>query len=273
MYNLLRFIKINQFLLLFLLIEGFSIFLLLKNNSYQANAVIKFSTQYTGFIHHYTTSFSDYIGLKETNNYLIEENAKLHTLLRNETLFVDSALIKNKHYQYYPAKIINNSVSKRNNFITLNKGSKHGIKEGMGVITRQGVIGIVYSVSQQYAIAMSLLHRKSAIAIQLKKKKDPHNGILKWKGFDYKSASINDFPNHISIVIGDTITTNSHSVIFPEGVPIGTIKNIQKNADDGFFDVSVNLFEDFNQLNYVYIIHSDEATEQLKLEQKIPTDE
>ena len=271
MHNLLRFIKINQFLLLFLLIEGFSVFLLLKNNSYQANTVIKFSTQYTGFIHNYTASFSDYIALKETNNYLIEENAKLHTLLKNETSFVDSAVIRNKQYHYYPAKIINNSVSKRNNFITINKGSKYGIKEGMGVITRQGVIGVIYSVSQQYAIAISLLHRKSAIGIQLKK--NNHNGILKWKGFDYKLASINNFPNHIPIVIGDTITTNSHSVIFPEGVRIGTIKNIQKNEDDGFFDISVSLFEDFNQLNYVYIIHSDEAAEQLKLEQKIPTDE
>ena len=271
MHNLLRFIKINQFLLLFLIIEGFSVFLLLKNNSYQANTVIKFSAQYVGFIHNYTAIFSNYITLKETNNYLIEENAKLHNLLKNETSFIDSTLIRNKRYHYYPAKIINNSINKRNNFITLNKGSKHGIKEGMGVITGQGVIGIIRSVSQQYAIAISLLHQKFYVGIRLKK--NNHNGILKWEGFDYKSASINDFPNHIPIIIGDTITTNSHSAIFPEGVPIGTIKNIQKNADDGFFNVSVNLFEDFNQLNYVYIIHSDEASEQQKLEQKIPADE
>ena len=271
MYNLLRFIKINQFLLLFLLIEGFSVFLLLKNNNYQANKVIKLTTKYTGFINNYTATFSDYIALKETNNYLIEENAKLHTLLKNETSLVDSALIRNKHFHYYPAKIINNSVNKRNNFITLNKGSKHGINEGMGVITRQGVIGVIYSVSQQYAIAISFLHRKSAISIQLKK--NNHNGILRWKGFDYRLASIDNFPNHISIVIGDTITTNSHSVIFPEGVPIGAIENIRKNEDDGFFDVSVNLFEDFNQLNYVYIISSDETAEQLKLEEVIQEDE
>ena len=271
MHNLLRFIKINQFLLLFLLIEGFSVFLLLKNNSYQANAVIKFSTQYTGFIHNYTTSFADYIVLKETNNYLIEENAKLHALLKNETSFSDSTLIRNKRYHYYPAKIINNSVSKRNNFITLNKGSKHGIKKGMGVITKQGVVGVIYSVSQQYAIAISLLHRESAIGIQLKK--NNHNGILKWEGFDYKLASINDLTLDMKVVIGDTIITNGYSAIFPEGVLIGTVNNILKNEYDGYFDVSVSLFEDFNQLNYVYIIHSDEAAEQLKLEQKIPEDE
>jgi len=257
--------------LLFLIIEGFSVFLLLSNNSYQSSKTIKYSTQYTSFIHNHTALFSDYVALKETNNYLIEENAKLHSLLKNESSFIDSTLIRDKQYNYLAGKIIKNSVSKRNNFITLNKGSKHGVAEGMGVITKQGVIGIIHSVSQHYAIAISLLHRKSAIGIQLKK--NNHNGILKWKGFDYRSATISDFPNHIPISLGDTITSNSHSVIFPEGINIGTIRNIQKNKDDGFFNVSINLFEDFNQLNYIYIIHSDEAIEQLQMEQEIKENE
>ena len=271
MYNLLRFIKINHFLLLFLLIEGFSVFLLLKNNGYQANKAIEFSTQYTSLVYNYTTSFSDYVALKETNEFLINENAKLHSLLKNESEFTDSTLIKNKHFNYYPAKVINSSVSKRNNFITLNKGLKHGIMTGMGVITNQGVVGVIHSVSTNYAIAISLLHRKSAIGIQLNK--NNHNGILKWKGFNYKTVNINDFPNHIPIKIGDTISTNSHSIIFPEGVNIGAVKSIQKNKDDGFYDISVKLFEDFNQLNYVYIIDSHAAEEQLMLEKKITENE
>ncbi|CAI8230919.1 MAG: Uncharacterised protein [Cryomorphaceae bacterium] len=96
---------------------------------------------------------------------------------------------------------------------------------------------------------------------------------MKWKGFNYKTVSINDFPNHIPIEVGDTISTNSHSIIFSEGVNIGAVKSIQKNKDDGFYDVSVQLFEDFNQLNYVYIIHSQAAEEQLILEKKITENE
>ena len=271
MYNLLRFIKINQFLLLFILIEGVSISLLMNNNSYQSNKIINFSMKYTSYIHHYTSSLSDYISLKETNNYLINENAKLHSLLKKSKLFVDSSLIREKQYNYLPAKIINNSVSKRNNFITLNKGSKHGVDKGMGVITQKGVIGIVHSVSQNYSIAISLLHRKSAVGVQLKK--NNHNGILRWKGFDYRSANINNFPNHIPISIGDTIISNSHSIIFPEGIHIGRIEDVVKNNEDGFFNVSVALFEDFNQLNYVYIVYSSENIEQKKLEEKITTHE
>ena len=80
MHNLLRFIKLNQFLLLFIIIEGLSILLLLQNNTFQANKMIRFSTQYIGKFYNYANIFSDYIALKETNDYLTKENAKLYTL-------------------------------------------------------------------------------------------------------------------------------------------------------------------------------------------------
>ena len=96
MHNLLRFIKINQVVLLFILIEGISIILLLRNNSYQANKAMNFSTQYTGLIYDYKNSLSDYLGLKKMNDYLITENAKLHSLIRKNEYLSDSNLVKNK---------------------------------------------------------------------------------------------------------------------------------------------------------------------------------
>ncbi len=263
MHNLLRFIKLNQFLLLFILIEGFSVAILLENNSFQSNKTIKFSTQYTSAIYEYTNSFSDYLALKETNDYLIAENAKMHTLSQNNLHIINSTFLKNKKFNYIAAKVINNSVKKRNNFITLNKGEKNGIKHGMGVITNEGIIGIVHSVSENYALVISLLHNKSATGIFLKK--NMHTGILTWSGFDYRTATINDLPVHIPMNIGDTIITNSYSNIYPEGINIGTISDFQKN-DDGFYKINVSLFEDFNSLRYVYVVHSKESEEQLELE-------
>ena len=249
MYNLLRFIKINQFFLLFIIIEGFSIFLLINNNRYHASKAIKISTEYTGYIHNYISLCTEYLSLKHINNHLSEENAKLNSLLQQETILIDSAIVNTDKYTYLSAKVINNSINKRNNFFTLNKGSKHGIKEGMGVITQNGVIGIIHSISESFSIGLSLLHKKSSVSIKLKK--NNHNGILKWPGFDYRSVSIKNFPNHIPISIGDTISTNSHSIIFPENINIGTIESFEKNQEDGFFNTTISLFEDFNQLNYV----------------------
>ena len=133
----------------------------------------------------------------------------------------------------------------------------------MGVITSEGVIGIVHSVSQNYSLIISILHHKSATGIFLKK--NMHTGILKWNGFNYRIATINDFPVHIPLNIGDTIITNSYSNIYPEGINIGTIAEFKKN-DDGFYHVNVKLLEDFNNLRYVYVVHSPQSYEQLKLE-------
>lgn len=266
MHNLVRFIRLNQFLLLFLIIESFSVFLLLSNNSYQSNKAINFSGQYISMIYNYSYSLSDYISLKETNEYLASENAKLYSILNDEKSFHDSILIKNKSFSYESAKVINNSIGKRNNFFTLNKGGKHGIKEGMGVITHNGVIGIIHSVSDNYSVGISLLHRKSSLGIKLIK--NNHNGILKWNGFNYRKANITNFPSHIKLNKEDTITTNSHSIVFPEGINIGSITDFRKN-EEGYYNVEVTLFEDFNQLNFVYVIHSNQAEEQKILETKI----
>ena len=266
MHNLFRFIKLNQALLLFILIEGISISLLINNNSYQNNKTIKVSTQITGYIYEKINLLSNYLALKEKNDYLAEENAKLKTLFTNYEIFIDSTFIKNKKFKYIAAKVIKNSVKKRNNFLTINKGIKHGFKNGMGVVTSEGVIGIVHSVSQNYSLIISLLHHKSATGIFLKK--NMHTGILKWHGFDYRIATIQDLPVHIPLNIGDTIITNSYSNIYPEGINIGTVTNFKKN-DYGFYNTNIKLLEDFNNLRYVYVVYSSEANEQLRLEKKI----
>ena len=270
MYNLIRFIKLNQFLLFFLLIEIISISLLVQNNSYQANKIINFSTKYTSIIYDYSNYLREYLVLKETNNYLKEENAKLHTLLQNKENNIDSCFTINKKFNYIAAKVINNSIKKRNNYITLNKGYKDGIQNGMGVITNNGVIGVIHSVSNNYSIVISLLHKKSSAGIFLKK--NMHTGILTWKGFDYRTATINDFPIHISLNHGDTIITNSYSNIYPEGINIGSITNFHK-TEYGFYKVDIKLFEDFNKLRYVYVVNSKQSNEQIQLEKKVKKNE
>ncbi len=269
MHNLLRFIKLNQTLLLFILVEGISIALLIKNNTYQSNKILEFSMQYTSAIYNQANSISEYVDLRKTNEYLIKENSKLHTLL-NKNHNNNNPSYKKENFKYIPAKVINNSVKKRNNFITIDRGWKSGIANGMGVITNEGVIGVVHSVSENYSLIISLLNNKSAIGIFLKK--NMHTGILKWKGFDYKTATINDFPAHIELNIGDTIITNSYSNIYPEGINIGSINNIKRD-DNGFYTVHVSLFEDFNSLRYVYIVHSTESEEQILLEKSTLKDE
>ena len=265
MHNLLRFIKLNQSLLLFLILESFSIFLFLSNNKYQNSRFILSINEYTAIVYSYSDAITNYIHLKEKNKFLSEENAKLLSLIENQDNTISKSLDSNNNFIYKSTKIINNSINKRNNYLTINKGTAQGVRDGMGVITQKGVVGIVQSSSKNYSIVISLLHNKTSVGIKLKK--NNHFGILRWNGYNYKEASINNFPSHIDISIDDTIVTSSYSMIFPENINIGTVKKI--NVVDGYYNIQIDLFEDFNQLNYAYVVKSKRINEKKILEKSV----
>ena len=255
MHNLIQFVKKYHFILLFLLIEGFSIFLLANNNQYQGNKINAFSQKYIGSLHKSLSNVSNFLKLKQTNIFLAEENAKLYSLLKKQNaLHEDSLVFEIPLFKYQSARVINNSVHKSNNYLTLNKGKKHGIMEGMGVITANGIIGIVHSVSDKFSLVISVLHQKSSISVRLKK--EMFLGRMLWNGFNYREALIEDIPNHANINIGDTIISSGNSAIFPVGIIIGRVMSFQRIPGDNFYKIKILFFEDLNQLHYVYVAES-----------------
>ena len=260
MQNLLRFLKMYNVLIVFLFLQGISINLYLNNNSFQNSLALKKSNSVKGEIHNFSSNIFEYFYLKKINDQLLNENNKLYNLLNNQK---KEDQIEKK-YKYVHAKIINNSIHKIDNYITINKGEKHGIFPGMGVICENGVLGIIHSTSKNYSMIISVLNKKSAISICLKKQNN--YGSLKWNGFNYKKANIEGIPNHVEVEIGDTIITNGYSTIFPAGINIGSVKSNKKNSETGNQDIEINLFTDFNNVKYAYIVSSEESLEQLELE-------
>ena len=260
MQNLLRFFKMYNVLIVFLFLQSFSINLYFNNNSFQNSLALKKSNSVKGEIYNLSNNILEYFHLKKINAQLLDENNKLLNILNNHKHEVK---IK-KTYKYIDAKIINNSIHKRDNFITINKGEKHGITAGMGVICENGVLGIIHSTSKNYSMIISVLNKESAISICLKKQNN--YGSLKWRGFNYKKANIEGIPNHVEVELGDTIITNGYSTIFPAGINIGSVKSYKKNSETGNQDIEVNLFTDFNNVKYAYIVSSEASIEQLKLE-------
>ena len=261
MQNLLRFIRMYNVLIIFLLLQGYSIHLYLNNNTFQNKIILSKTSKYIGKVYDFSNNIKEYFQLKNINKQLMSENSKLYNLLsRNKKNYSSDE----KKFNYLSAKIINNSIFKRNNYLTINKGEKHGIENGMGVISTNGVIGIIHSTSENYALIISVLNKKSAISICLKKQNN--YGSLKWKGFNYKEANIESIPNHVKITIGDTIITNGYSTIFPSEINIGTVKYFKINNETGNQDITIDLFTDFNNIKYVYVVKSQNSQEQLKLE-------
>jgi len=230
------------------------------------------SNTFSGLLLEQTNRFKSFIDLKEKNLQLLAENAELKNL-QNSSFIQDDATFKfshdsagNKRYRYTPAEVINNSVYKKRNFFTLNKGSKHGIKQGMVIATPEGVAGIISSVSRNYSTAISLLNTKLGISGRLSK--NNYYGSVVWDGTDYRYITLNEIPNHVEIETGDIVVTSGYSALFPEGYTIGEIVSKMKKAENNFFEIRLRLSVDFKNLRYVYIIENLKKEEVKTLEKE-----
>ncbi|MFH1005856.1 MAG: rod shape-determining protein MreC [Bacteroidota bacterium] len=270
MRNLLLFFTRNYYFLLFLSLETLSIFLAIRNNHFQRSQFINSSNVVAGNVMETYSNITDYFALKEVNKNLSRENSDLRNQLPQSfinfsaypTSVNDSAF--HQQYQFITAKVINNSTRRKRNYLTLNRGSKQGIKSEMGVICGDGIVGIVRAVSENFSSVMSVLHENSRIPVTIKKFGE--NSILNWNGDDETIGKMERVPSHLEIKKGDTIVTSFYSSIFPTGIMVGTIEGFEKVAGNTFFDVDVKLSTNFNQLAYVYVINNLMREEQVKLE-------
>lgn len=276
MRNLVLFIWKHYFSFLFLLLEVFCFYLVVQNNYYQRASIINSANALSANVLKTSSGVEEYFYLKNENEILSTENAALRSRSRESfSLTVNDEHVVNdttyhQKYMYTSAKVVNNSTNRRNNFLTLNKGSKQGIQKNMAVITSTGIIGQVKDVSENFCSIMSLLHSKSTISSKIKK--DGSYGPLSWDGEDFRYATLNDIPTHVLLKKGDTIVTSAYSLTFPENMLIGTVESFEKESGKYFYTIKVKLLTDFKRLTYVYIVKNLQKDEQEMLEKKSQID-
>ena len=203
---------------------------------------------------------------------LASENARLKGQLKNafysdsleQKTIVDS--LNRQQYSYLVAQVVNNSIHQRDNFITINRGKKHGLHGGMGVIGPSGVVGIVVNSSENFSIVRSVLHTETKISASIKESNA--FGSLVWgeENFNPRIAILKDIPNHVEIKKGQHVITSGYSTLFPRGLPVGRIIRPNKKGGASFLDIEVGLSTDFSRLQYVYVIKNVMALEQTQLE-------
>lgn len=270
MRNLILFLTRNYYIILFLFLESLSIFLVIQNNHFQRAEFLNSSNVISGNIYEVYSGITDYFGLKVENKKLAEENVRLRNQLRESfSLEKKSALIyrdslRQKQYEWIVAKVVNNSTNLRKNYLTLNAGKNQGVKKEMAVICSYGIVGIVREVSDNFSSVMSVLNENTRIPVAIQKFGE--NSILIWSGEDEWHAKMERIPSHLELAKGDTIATSSYSSIFPEGIKVGTIEEIEKVPGKTFVDVTIKLSTDFNRLSYVYVINNRMKEEQTILE-------
>jgi rod shape-determining protein MreC len=258
MRYLLYFLRRQYYYILFLFLEVISLILLFNYNEYQNSTLCRLSGDLSGAVLDLSSGMSEYFSLRRKNRILAEDNAILHAGLRDamylsdtHTFFRSDTMYK-LEYKYISAKVISNTTHKRNNFLMLDKGSLQGIRNNIGVIIGNRIVGQVVSVSKHFCWVMSVLNKDSRISGKFKKNNQLVN--IEWNGGIYTRGDVKEIPKHVDIRKGDTIITSGNSDIFPEGLLIGTIESFTIASDENFNYATLNFSTDFNSLSFVEVV-------------------
>ena len=240
-----------------------SCILLFNNNPYQHHIYMTSAGALTSSVYKGANNITSYFHLHDINEDLQSQcaNLELEVLaLRNqirtyqEKYNIDSTKMPEgiRQFEFILAHVINNSINKRHNYITINKGSKDGIKPEMGIVDQNGVVGIVNLVGENSSRIISLLNPHLKLSCKIKGNKN--FGSLIWDGEDPTIAILEELPRHAVFKKGDTIVTSGYSAIFPEGIPIGTIISDNKGQNENFYSLKVKLYTDFTKLSTVRVV-------------------
>jgi len=217
-----------------------------------------------------------YFQLKRTNEQLVNENSRLHQLLKENyesadmpgNLVVDSLKIDSlkqvQKYFYLPAKVVGNSVISQANFLTIHRGFAQHVKPNMGVVSSFGIVGTVVNVSENYSSVMSLLHRQYKVVVKLKN--GGERGTVEWDGISPYFVTLKDIPKSAKVNKGDTVVTSSTSSLFPGNIMVGTVQEVVDDKSSNFYILKLKTATNFFNVEYVYVIENAQYSEQKKLE-------
>lgn len=277
MKNLINFLIQYSIVFLFLFLEVISFALIVKNQEYQKSVFLSSSNSIVSVMYQWSNSVVEFFKLSAANENLSEEN----TALKNQIIDLQNKLEVLKpqtgdsirfnippemEYRFISAKVINSSTNKLQNYITLNKGSDDGVQMDMGVISEEGVVGIVKTVSRRFSVVIPVLNPK--IEISCKFKRSNYSGSLHWDGEDYRYSNLTDIARHVELALGDTLVTSGLTSTFPEGVPVGYIEEFNIKESDAYYKIQVKLAVNFRTLSHVKVINYLNYQEQKNLELK-----
>lgn len=270
MLKLLLFLKRIHYVLLFLALEAIAISVFVRGNTYHKAKIVGTSNVLVSGIYDKASDVTGYFGLRTQNDNLLAENARLRTELARyqyaDTLPAEATerVESLRYYEYQPARVVNNRVNHRENYITINKGTLDGVEPEMALITDEGIVGYILHCSDRFSVGVSILNTKSFRTSGCIKGSD-YAGSIYWDGVDYREVVLDEMPKYAVMNPGDTVVTTHYSYIFPPDQPIGTVENFEL-VNGTFYRVRVKLFTDLGKLKNVYVVRYLEQEERRALE-------
>ncbi len=292
MRKVLQLIRRFWNLILFITLEIISLSLIAKRNSMQGVDIVNSSNATVGYLYEKQNNIVYYFRLKQMNDSLLQENTRIRnelaqwtgidtfadTLVRIPVRIIDTgqsarmvdsarkpAAVRYNAYHYIPARVINNSIANdRMNYITLNRGSKAGIRPQMAVVSNNGIVGRVAHVSENFSTIVSLLSEGRNYSAELA---DGTTGFIAWEKGSPDFINLTKIPLEQKVKPGDSVFTATYS-IFPANIVMGTVAGIDTVKVNNTKTLKIRLSTNFRKLQYVYVVDNKYASEQRDLEAK-----
>ena len=275
MRRLFQFLYQYRAFFIFLLLEVVSGWLVVNHNDYLSASYFNTSSSFAGNVYENRQAVQDYFQLAKVNQNLVKENELLRNRLAVDSIKVDSdsadiPLALSGQYKFVTGKVVNNSVHRFRNYVTLNVGSKDGVVEGMGVVNPNGIVGKIKSVSSNFSTAYSALHTSFLLSVLIEDTETLCTAH--WSGEDATEISLEYVPRHIDVQEGMRVVSSGFDAIFPQGVKLGKVSSVEIDEEATFYNIEVALSADFFSLDYVYVIGNKLKQEKDSLEQELQTE-
>ena len=274
MNNLIAFLTKYYHWLLFLFLEVVSVILLFGYNSYQGSVWVSSANSVAGKVYEWQASVEQFFHLHQRASLLEQRNMELEQRLwrarqellelQPDTTAVDSSLLHALDgLRLLPAKVVSNSLNRRNNLITIDRGSTDGVQPDMGVVCGMGLVGVVLMVNSHYSVVLPVLNSRSSISCAIRG--SGYFGYLTWDGKNPSEAYMEDVPRHAQFEKNEWVETSGYSAIFPPGISVGRITSIGNSADGLSYRLRIKLSTDFGCLRDVSVITDKDFAERKQL--------
>ena len=277
MRNIFLFIRRYFNFLFFLVLQIVALSFLFRYNKFHEAAFMGVANEITGRVGERYSNVQYYFHLKKENESLAKKNEELLNLLPSNFQPADTlvqvvtdtipydTLGHFRKYVWRGARVVNNSISLQNNYITIHRGENQGVRKDMGVISSDGIVGTVVNTSENFAVVMSMLNRQSSVSAKVKKTGEV--GKVQWDGTSPLFVTMVNVPKSVKIAKGDTIVTSGYSLKYPENIMVGTVQEILSDKGTNFYTLKLKPATNFYSVAHVFVVENLQAEEQRKLEE------
>ncbi len=269
---LLRLFSKNGLFVFFIFLQLIALVLIFSRNSMQQSWIAGQSAAFNSWVSGYIDQGTSYLKLKQTNDQLVAQNKSLmvelygkNTSTHPEFRKVHDTIGGGQIYTFVDGEIVFNSINRKDNYFTINRGKRDGVLPKMGVMAPGGIAGIVINTTDSYSLVQSVLSFNK-IKINAALKKSGYFGTLTWKGDDSRIMHLADIPKYVPLQVGDTVITDGKSAIFPQGIMIGKVAGYEVDTKTGFWDIAVELSEKMGNLSKIYVVKNLKKADVVKIE-------